>query len=101
MPQSDFGPTNITQGNSARFVLEFYDANGSITTPPSAGLSIEYTNTNNATQTDTISLGVVGSFYTGVWSSTSAALGLANWIVTSLGSTISLQEGIIRVMVHP
>jgi hypothetical protein len=98
MPQSNFGPTNISQGNSARFVLEFRDVNGGITTPPSADLQISYTNTANNTQTDDVPLTIVGSYYTGIWSSTSAILGLANWVVTSLGSTIALQQGIIRVI---
>jgi hypothetical protein len=98
MPQTDFGPYNIVQGNSAIFTVEFFDSNENITTPSSAVLAITYTNTGYTSQTDTVPLTINGSFFNGTWSSSSAAHGLANWVVTSAGSTAVAQAGIIRVI---
>ena len=98
MPQSDFGPVNITQGNSAKFVVEFVDSTGAITTPSSANLTVSYVNASNTTQTDTVTMSLSGSFWTGTWSSTSASYGLASWSLTGSGSSIVAQSGQIRVI---
>ena len=98
MTQIDLGPVNLTTGNSANFVLEFLDISGLITTPSSATLTVSYTNTSNASQVDTVSLTLTGSFWTGAWSSTSASLGIATWNLASVGSTVSVQTGLIRVI---
>ena len=98
MAQTVFGPTNITGGNSAKFVLEFLDSDGNITTPSSANLTVTYVNTAGASQIDTVALTVTGSFFTGTWSSTSASLGLASWSLTGAGSTTVAQNGQIRVI---
>ena len=98
MTQSDFGPINITQGNVAQFVAEFFDSNGNITNPSSATLTISYTNTSNASQSDIVSLIATGSFYTGTWSSRSPKYGIADWsIITSVSTTVA-QSGQIRVI---
>ena len=97
MAQTQFGPTNITQGNSAQFVVEFL-SNGSLIVPSSGNLTVAYTNTSKATQTDTVSLTLIGSYFTGTWSSTSAALGIASWNLTAAGSTATQQAGTIRVI---
>ena len=96
--QTEFGPINITGGNSAKFVLEFLDSNGNVTTPSSANLTVTYTNTSSASQTDTVTLTVNGSFFTGTWSSTSAAYGLASWSLTGAGSTTVAQNGQLRII---
>jgi hypothetical protein len=98
MPQTDLGPVNIRQGNSAEFVAEFFDSNNRITIPSGATLSITYTNTGNASQTDTVTLGAVNSFFTGVWSSSGASLGLANWSVFASGNSTAAQVGLIRII---
>lgn len=98
MTQTDWGPVNITGGDSAFFTVEFFDSNGNTTTPSSAVLSITYVNNSNASQTDTVALSVTGSFFTGSWSSALASFGLANWSITSAGSTSVAQTGIIRVI---
>lgn len=92
------GPFNIEQGNSAQFVVEFFDSTGLLSVPPSATMSVVYTNTSNATQTDTLTLVSVGSFFTVTWSSTSAALGLATWTATALPSSVQAAQGQIRVI---
>ena len=98
MPQTDLGPVNIRYGNSAEFVAEFFDSNNHTTVPSGATLSITYTNINNSPQTDTVTLASVNSFFTGVWSSTSAALGLAPWQVFASGNSTAAQIGIIRII---
>jgi len=98
MTQASFGPVNIVQGNSAKFVIEFLGSDGNITTPSSANLTVAYTNTSNASQTDTVSLTVTGSFFTGTWSSTSASRGLATWTLTGAGSTTTAQDGQLRII---
>lgn len=98
MSQSALGPINITQGNSAQFTLEFIDSSGNITTPSSANLTVTYTNTSLASQSDSVTLALTGSFFTGTWSSTSARVGLATWTLTGAGSTTTVQDGIIRVI---
>lgn len=97
MSQTAFGPINITSGNSARFVIEFLSS-GTLTVPSSGNLTVTYTNTANASQTDTVSLTQTNSFFLGVWSSTSAALGLATWNLTAAGSTVTQQTGQIRIV---
>jgi len=98
MSQTEFGPINITGGNSALFTAEFRDINGNTTVPVGASISVTYTNTTNSTQTDTITLSAVNYFFTGVWSSTSASPGLASWSITATGNSTASQAGQIRVI---
>lgn len=100
MPQSDFGPVNIIQGNSAAFTLEFFDSNGITTTPSSANLTVTYTSiyAGNPIQVDNVTLTLVGSFWNGTWSSTSATTGLAQWVVTATGSAAVAQSGTLRII---
>ena len=97
MPQTNWGPVNITQGDSASFTVEFYDTGGNISNPSGPTLNITYTNTSNSIQTDNISLSSVNSFYTGTWSSTSATYGLATWIAATSSNAVA-QTGQIRVI---
>lgn len=92
------GPFNIQQGNTANFVVEFFDDSGDLTVPSSADLTITYTNTSNASQADSVTLTETNSFFTGVWSSTSAALGLAVWVATCANSTETQSTGQLRVI---
>jgi len=98
MTQVALGPVNIQYGNSAFFTAEFYDSNGNLTVPSGATLSLSYTNINNISQTDTVTLGVNNSFYTGTWSSTNAALGLVLWSIIAAGASSASQLGVIRVI---
>ena len=98
MTQKEFGTTNKTQGNSAEFVAEFFDSNSNITVPSGATLSVTYTNINNSSQTDNVTMAAINSFFTGVWSSTSASYGLADWSITAAGNSSASQIGQIRVI---
>lgn len=92
------GPTNIQVGNTASFVVEFLDSSGDLTVPSSADMSISYVNTSGSTVSESVTLTQSNSFWTGTWSSTSAALGLATWTVTMAGSTETQATGQIRVI---
>lgn len=92
------GPINIEQGNTANFTVEFLDSSGSTTVPSAGSMTVAYVNTSNAAQTDSVILTGNGSFFTGLWSSTSAALGLATWIALTTASTITQATGQIRVI---
>ena len=98
MPQLDWGPVNLTQGNSAFFTVEFYDTSGNITTPSAATITLTYINLGNSTQVDVVTLSPRGSFFTGTWSSTSATYGLADWVVSATGGSTAMQQGQIRVI---
>ncbi len=92
-------PTNITQGNTARFVVVYLSSLGALTTPSSGQVTISYTDRSTLTATSTtIGLTATNSFYLGTWSSTGAALGLATWEVTSANSTVAAATGTIRVI---
>lgn len=92
------GPVNIQQGNSASFTVEFLDTSGNLTVPSSGTMTVSYTNTSNVATTETIALTNSNSFFTGTWSSASAALGLATWVATCTGSTTTQATGQIRVI---
>jgi len=92
------GPINIEAGNSAAFTVEFLDSSGNITVPSGGSLAVTYLNASNSSQTDTVTLAGNGSFFTGTWSSTSAALGTATWVATITGSTITQSAGQVRII---
>jgi len=97
MTQLQFGPVNVRQGNSAQFVIEFLSG-GNLTVPSSGNLTVTYTNTSNASQTDIVNLALSNSYYLGTWSSTSASLCVATWNLTAAGSSALQQTGSIRVI---
>ncbi len=92
------GPVNIEQDNTANFAVEFLDSSGSLTVPSTCNFTVNYTNRSNVSVTDTVTMTESNSLFTGSWSSTSAALGLATWSVTMAGSTSVQATGQIRVL---
>ncbi len=92
------GPFNIQQGNSANFVVEFLSSADSLSMPSTTNMTVTYTNLSNASQSDTVTLTPTGSFYTGTWPSTSAALCTAVWVVTATGSTAVQSTGQLRII---
>lgn len=100
-PQTQWGPVNVTYGNSAEIIVEFYDINGDITVPTGANFVISYINTSNASQTDTVALSLVNQYYIGSWSTSLASHGLATWVVSATGGSTATQTGQIRVTSVP
>lgn len=92
------GPFNIEQGNSATFTVEFFDISGFTSVPSSASMTVAYTNTINSSQTDTVSLSQVNTFFKGTWSSTSASLGLATWTAIANSSVGQVAQGQLRII---
>jgi hypothetical protein len=78
-------PVNITQGNSAQFIAAFLDANGNVTVPSSAPLTIVYTTVANSTASTTLAMTLSGEVFTATWASSVAAFGFANWSVIAAG----------------
>lgn len=89
--------TNIKFGNTAQFVAEFLDVNGALTVPTAATLNITYP-TGLTTTSTSISMTLQNSFYTATWSSSVSSLGIAPWAITSVGSTISQAQGLLRII---
>jgi len=94
------GPINIAQGNSAVFTVEFFDAAGFTSIPSSASMTITYTNTSNSLQVDTVNLIHNNSFFyfTGGWSSISAAPGLATYTAIANSSVTPVANGQLRII---
>jgi hypothetical protein len=78
-------PTNITQGNSAQFIAEFYDSSGVLTVPSSATLTMTYTTVSGTTASSATGMTQVGSYFEATWGSSVAAFGNANWSISAPG----------------
>lgn len=92
------GPVNLEQGNSTVFNVEYLSSTGDLTVPSTGLITVTYTNTSNTSQSDSVALSNSGSIFSGTWSSTSAALGLATWVATMTGSATTQATGQIRVI---
>lgn len=90
-------PVNITQGNTARFIVEFLDSSGNLSSPDGGTLDITYP-TGVTSASTSIALTASGSFYTANWDSSVSALGTADWSVTATGSLIAADSGTLRVI---
>ena len=89
--------TNILQGNTAEFVVEFLDSDGAVTVPASGTLVITYTTLAGSSTFDTITLTLSGTtFWTGSWDSSVAAIGPAAWTVSA--PTVAATTGSLRII---
>jgi hypothetical protein len=91
-------PTNITQGNTVQFVVEFLDINGNLTIPPSGTLTIVYPTGTLTTSSTTIAMSANGSFWTASWGSSVSAYGDATWSVTAPGEPNPAATGALRII---
>ena len=93
-------PTNITQGNVAKFAVEFLDAGGNLTIPSSATLTVVYIPIGSlAAVSCQIAMIPFGSFFTASWDSTPASLNLASYSITAPNQVNSpAGSGQIRVI---
>lgn len=90
-------PVNITQGNTARFVVEFLDANDDLVVPSSGTLVINYINVSTLVSTSaTIGLTQTGSFFTGDWASGASTLGIVSWTVSA--PDVASTDGTLRII---
>jgi hypothetical protein len=91
------GPVNLEQGNTANFVIEFFDGTGATFVPPAPIMTISYINTSAIGQTDNIPLSTAGSFFTGTWSSSGSSLCLATYNAVAASTTTPI-SGQIRIL---
>lgn len=92
-------PINITQGNTAEFIVEFLDSNGNLTIPSGGTILVSYSSAGTfIPASQSIVLVQNGSFFTGTWASSVAALGLVPWSVFVTGSSTSVKSDTIRVI---
>lgn len=92
------GPVNLEQGNSTVFNVEYLSSTGALTVPSAGLITVAYINTSNTSQSDSVTLSNSGSIFSGTWSSTSAALGLATWVATMNGTATVQATGQVRVI---
>jgi hypothetical protein len=92
------GPVNIQYGNSAAFVVEYLTSSGALTVPLSGAISVTYTNTSGSSVVDTVTLSQNNNFFTGIWGTSLASLGLATWVATAGGGSTTWATGQIRVL---
>ena len=98
MPQTDLGPVNIVQGNTAEFIAEFFDSNNATSVPVGASIIVDYTTITNVSTSTTVSMTLTNSFFIGTWSTANATLGVATWNLYATGESTAAQTGLIRVI---
>lgn len=89
-------PTNLLQGNTAQFVVEFLDSDGDTTVPDSGTLVITYTSLTGSSTSETVALTLNGEFWTGSWDTSVAAIGPAAWTVSA--PTVAATSGDLRIV---
>ncbi len=89
---------DLEQGNSAQFMVGFFDAAGVTSIPSSASMTVAYINTANSSQTDIVALNLGNKTFIGTWSSTSASLGLATWTAIANSSVGQVKQGLLRII---
>ena len=89
-------PINIEKGDTAEFIVEFINSNGTISVPTGGTLTITY-RVGTLTASQDLALTQNGSFFTTLWGSSVADLGPATWTVTPTGGS-AVESGSIRVV---
>jgi hypothetical protein len=82
-------PFNVTSGSTVVFTVVFFDANGEITVPTSATITVTYPLSSNPLTTTScaIDMTAVGDFFTATWGSGVAALGKSSATASAPGIT--------------
>lgn len=88
---------NVTQGNTARFIVEFISSLGVQQTPSSAQVVVTYSVAGSAT-TGTVALTLDSGFWAGNWDSTPADLGIASWLASSPLSPSPAATGLLNII---
>ena len=91
-------PTNILSGNTAKFVVEFLDSDGNLTSPTSASLTVSYF-VGGVVNSTTFDLTQTNSFWVGSWSSVGADVPSdASYSVLSSLSATPANTGTLRII---
>jgi hypothetical protein len=82
-------PFNVTSGSTVVFTVVFFDANGAVTVPTSATITVTYPLSSDPLTTTSCSIGMtaVGDFFTATWGSGVAALGKSSATAIAPGIT--------------
>ena len=82
-------PFNVTSGSTVVFTVVFFDANGDVTVPTSATITVTYPLSSDPLTTTSCSIGMtsVGEFFTATWGSGVAALGKSSATASAPGIT--------------
>jgi hypothetical protein len=95
-------PINVVSGSTVGFTVAFFStASGQAVTvvPSSATLTITYPFSSNSIQTTQTAIGMTlsGSYFTAVWGSAVAALGITSYSVSAPGQS-SPTTGQLRII---
>ena len=88
---------NVRRFSTAAFPVEFLDANGVLTVPSSATLTITYTSTAGVAGSTAIDMVPVGFTFVGNWPAGNSDLGLWGYSISAPGQ-VSPITGSIRVL---
>lgn len=80
-------PINATLGSTVEFLVEFFNSANVLTVPSSATLTVTYPPSSNSITTVSCTIGMTpsGSFFTAIWGSGVAALGLSSYSISAPG----------------
>lgn len=80
-------PINARLGSTLEFTVEFFDSSNVLTVPSSATLTITYPLAANSLTLVSCAIGMTpaGSFFTAIWGSGVAALGLSSYSISAPG----------------
>lgn len=80
-------PFNVASGSTVVFTVVFFDANGAVTVPTSATVTVTYPLSSNPLTTASCSIGMTasGDFFTATWGSGVAALGMSSATASAPG----------------
>ena len=90
-------PFNLTSGSTAQFDVAFFTSSGALTVPTSATLVVSYVTSSGFSTSETVTLSVSGSVFSGTWGSGPARLGIATYSITAPGQP-SATTGQLRII---
>ncbi len=91
-------PINVTTGSTVEFTVEFFSSANVLTVPSSATITITYPPVANPLTTVSCAIGMTqaGSFFTALWGTGVAAIGLSSYSVSGAGQA-SPTTGTLRI----
>lgn len=82
-------PVNITQGNPVQFVARFQTLTGSLVTPTSASITVNYPTTVTTQASSTITMTNSGNgLWTATWYSSNSIDGIVVWSVSGVSDEV-------------
>lgn len=88
---------NVRRFSTAEFTVEFLDASGVMTNPPTATLTVTYGSTSGVVGSTAISMTPVGNIFVANWGAGNADLGLWSYSISAPGQ-VTPTTGNLRVL---